>query len=407
MELLTIIFLAFLFFAISFFCFFIVICVHNYARILYSPKPKKKYSISFLVPAYNEEKTIKETIETIFNSKYPIREVIVLNDGSKDRTKEIVEELQKKYKKLKLWNKENSGKADSLNQGIKIAKGELVAITDADSYPCVDAVEKMVGFFNDPKVAAVTSCVFLKKKNSFFEKIQEIEYILMAWNRKLLDFLDAVYVTNGPLSIYRRDALLSIGGFDVNSLTEDIEITWHLLSKDYKTRMSLNSRVYTTAPNQFKPWWRQRVRWGIGGIETLIKYRKFFLKKGIFGFFIIPFVFMSILLAIIAFIFSFFVLFRNIFIQLVYAGYSISLQSSLLRTDSLNFHPTIILILILILFFLSFFYTSYVFLITEQKHIIKPNKVFNRLFYMLFYLTCYPIVWFDVIYRIIKKDRRW
>jgi cellulose synthase/poly-beta-1,6-N-acetylglucosamine synthase-like glycosyltransferase len=409
MEILTIILFVFLFLAIYFSCFFILLAIHNHKKIFYSPEAKKRYSISFLIAAWNEEKTIKNTIESLFSSNYPIKEIIVINDGSVDKTKEVVEELQKKYPRLKLINKEkNSGKADSLNIGIEKAKGELIAITDADSYPSPDAVEKMIGFFNDEKVACVTSCVFLKEKNKFFEKIQEIEYVFLAWTRKLLDFLDSVYVTTGPLSIYRKKVLLDVGGFDPNSITEDIELTWHMLSKGHKTRMSFDSRVYTTVPNKFKNWWRQRVRWGVGGIETVIKYRKFILKKGMFGCFIIPFVSLIIILSILGFIFGAYILFKNIFSGLSYTGYSISLRSSIFRMENLNTSPTILLILVSLLFILSFFYATYVFKKTGQKHIVKLSTIFNRLFYMLVYLTLTPAVWFDAIYRVIrKKEHKW
>lgn len=407
METLTLVFLIFLFLAILFFSLFIVILINNRRNLFYYPKPKKKFSLTFLVPAYNEEKTIAETIKALLASTYPIKEVIVINDGSKDNTLKIVKNLQKKYSNLKLINKKNTGKADSLNQGIKIAKGEIIAVTDADSYPQKDAVEKMIGFFNDNKVGAVTSCVFLKNNKTFFEKIQEIEYIVLAWTRKLLDFIDSVYVTNGPLSMYRAKALKEVGGFDPQSITEDIEVTWHILSKGHKTKMSLGSKVYTTTPNKLKPWWKQRLRWGIGGIDTIIKYKSYFFKKGMFGFFIIPFVTFTIFMSVIGFLFGSYIIYKQIAARALYTSYSFSLQSAILRAENINANPTIILIIVIILFVMSYSYSSYVFKKMEQKYILQPRKIFNRLFYMLIYLTLYPLIWFDAIYRIIKKERKW
>lgn len=407
METLTTIFLIFLFLAIFFFCFFIALLVNNYKNIFYYSKPKKKYSISFLVPAYNEEKTIADTVKAIFSSDYSVKEVIVINDGSKDNTKKVVQQLMKQYPRLRLLDKKNSGKADSLNQGLKIAEGELIAVVDADSYPEPSAVGKMVGFFNDEKVGAVTSCVFLKNRKTFFEKVQEIEYITLAWTRKLLDFIDSVYVTNGPLSIYRRKILKEIGGFDVKSISEDIEVTWHILSKGYKTRMSLSARVYTTVPSKFRRWWRQRVRWGIGGIETIIKYKKDFFKKGMFGFFIIPFVSFTIFMSIFGFLFGAYLIYRDLALRSMYMSYSLSMQSSILHPENFNLNPTIMLIMIAILFTISYFYSSQVFRIMEQEHILKKERILNRLVYMIIYLTLYPSVWFDAIYRTIKKEHKW
>ncbi len=167
-EVVTIIYLVFMFLALYFFFLHILLIIRNRHRIFDYPKAKRLYSLSILVPAYNEQDTIKETVEHIMNSSYRgVTEVIIINDGSKDKTAEIVRDLQKKYKKLRLLDKKNSGKADSLNQGIKMAEGELIAVVDADSYPEKESIGKMVGYFNDEKVAAVTSTVFVRNKENF------------------------------------------------------------------------------------------------------------------------------------------------------------------------------------------------------------------------------------------------
>ena len=95
-----------MFIAIYFLAFFIMLYIKNKSELFYFPPITKKYSISVLVPAFNEEKTIASTIEAIFASEYPIKELIVLNDGSKDNTRKVVEKLMKKYSALKLINKE-------------------------------------------------------------------------------------------------------------------------------------------------------------------------------------------------------------------------------------------------------------------------------------------------------------
>ncbi|GAI16935.1 unnamed protein product, partial [marine sediment metagenome] len=176
METLPIIYLGYMFISIYFLSLFLSLYAKNRKELFGYPKAKKKYSISVLVPAYNEEDTIENTVKAIFSSDYPIKELIVLNDGSNDNTGKIVEKLLEKYSKLKLINKENSGKGDSLNKGIELAEGELVAVVDADSYPAEDSFSKMVGFFDDKTVGAAT-CVFVpRNRNKFIEKLQLIEY---------------------------------------------------------------------------------------------------------------------------------------------------------------------------------------------------------------------------------------
>ena len=148
MEILTIIYLIMFFFGIFFTLIFIRL--HNiYGKDLHKfPKPTRFPSISFLVPSYNEEKTLEQTVESLVKVNYPKdkKEIIIINDGSKDNTLTIARALEKKYPFVKVLNKSNSGKADSLNKAIKIAKGELIAVTDADSFPEKNAVLKMIGY---------------------------------------------------------------------------------------------------------------------------------------------------------------------------------------------------------------------------------------------------------------------
>ncbi len=410
MDFITTLYLVLMFVAMYFFFFYILLIVRNRHRIFEYPKPKRDYSVSVLVPAHNEEGTIKATIEHIMGSDYKgITEVIVLNDGSKDRTAEIVRKLQEKYHKLKLLDKKNSGKADSLNQGIKLAKGELIAVVDADSYPEKESVGKLIGFFDDEKVGAVTSAVFVRNKKNFLTRLQTIEYIVLAWTRKLLDFLDAVYVTNGPLSIYRKKGLEEVGGFDTKTVTEDIEVTWHLLSRGYKTKMCLGAFVTTTVPETFRSYWRQRERWGIGGIQAIFKYKKAFLRKGMFGFFVIPFVSFSILLSMGVFIFGMYILTRKFVLTYLSTRYSYLANTYLFSLQDINLHPSILIFFTVILFTVAFIYSRYILKILggQKGEWQEVRNLFNRMFYLLVYLSLYPLIWFTAIYRMAKGDYRW
>src|SRR3989344_4840597 len=154
MEILPYIYLTYMFISLYMLSFFLILYFKNRKRFFDYPELEKDYPVSFLVPAYNEEKTICDTIEHIFKIDYDnIIEVIVVNDCSTDNTKKEVEKLLDKYQKLKLINnEENFGKAGSLNRGWKIAKGELIGVVDADSFPKQDSLKKMAGFFNDDKV---------------------------------------------------------------------------------------------------------------------------------------------------------------------------------------------------------------------------------------------------------------
>jgi len=394
------------------FFFFIILILKNRNEVFEYPLPMKKYYVSVLTPAYNEQDTIEDTIKSVLNSTYDsdYLEMIVINDCSKDKTGDVVRALTSKYKNLKLIdNKENLGKAASLNKAIKIAKGELIAVVDADSYPKKDSIYKLTGFFNDEKVGATTSAVLLRHKKKFLEKLQAIEYVVMAWTRKLLDFIDSVYVTNGPLSMYRKEALEKAEGFDPKSITEDIEVTWHILDLGYKTKMCLDAIVYTSAPNNFKAWYRQRERWGIGGIQAMLKYRKTFLRKGMLGFFVIPFVLISMLLSMGVFLFGIYLVSRSLISFFFSTKYSLVTNTALLRLQDLNLNPSILIFFTIILFTTSWLYSRFILRAMRKKDSEDQQfwKAFNRVFYLLVYLTLYPVIWFTSIYRIVKGDYRW
>ena len=269
-----------------------------------------------MIPAFNEEDSIRGTVESVLKSDYKnLIEVIIINDGSKDNTLKIALELREKFSNVKVLNKENSGKADSLNQGIKFAKGELIAVVDADSYPDEHAISSMAGFFNDEKVGAVTTRILVKTKDNFLRKMQAIEYKVIAFTRKLLDFLDSIYVTPGPMALYRKSALEKIHGFDKRNMTEDIEATWHLIHDGYDVRMSFIAKSATVAPDTLKKWYKQRIRWNIGGYQTILKYKNCFFRKGMLGFFILPFFSVSLVLGVFGLGILFYRLFRRFLVS--------------------------------------------------------------------------------------------
>jgi biofilm PGA synthesis N-glycosyltransferase PgaC len=394
------------------FFFFIIIYLKNKERMFFSPKRERDYPLSIIVPCYNEEKSIEETINVLLKSDYPgLKKIIIVDDCSKDNSFSIIKRMAQKHSKvLAVQTPKNTGNASGAKKyGASFVDTELIGFTDADSSPSKDAMGKMVGFFNEKKVGAVTSAVLLKKKEKFIERLQAIEYVILAWTRKLFDFIDSVYVTNGPLSIYRKSMFDEVKGFNEKSMTEDIDITWAILDKGYNTRMCLDAIIYTYVPDNFKAWYRQRERWGIGGIQTIIKFKKSFFKRGIFGFFVIPYVSISILLGIAVFIFSIIITSRS----LISLFYTISLSKvanvPFIRPQDFFLTPSIIFFFMIILFVTSWFYSQFILKVMKEKDPKDQKfwKVFNRLFYILLYLSLYPIIWFTAIYRMIKGDFRW
>ncbi len=395
-----------MFVAIYFLFLYITLYLNNSKDLFSYVQTRNKYSISVLVPAFNEEKTIEKTIKAIFKIDYPIKELIVLNDGSTDKTRKIVEKLLTEFPKLKLINKENSGKADSLNQGIKIAKGELVVVVDADSYPAEDSFGKLVGYFDNEKTGAAT-CIFVPRNtNKFFERLQDIEYRVIAFTRKLLGYVGAIYVTPGPLAMYRKSALEKIGGFDKKSMTEDIEIAWNLTKHGYEREMCLSTYATTTVPNKFLAWYKQRRRWNIGGLQCISKYRKHFFKHGMLGFFILPFFVSQLFLGLLGLGVGFYVVFRRLLSNFLFAKYSINVGTPLLTNSDLFITPSFLNYLGAILFVVGFIFMIIALSIVKAEFLKKRN-VIDLLFFSLVYLSIYPFIMIGAIYNFINKRYEW
>lgn len=407
MNFLTFVYLGYMFIALYFLFLFTLTFIQNRKEIFEIPKLKQKYSLSVLIPAYNEEDSIEGTVKSVLNSDYDtILEIIVINDGSTDNSLKIIKQLTKKYKKVKLLDKPNSGKADSLNKALEIAKGEFIAVVDADSYPEKNAISSMMGFFNYEDTGAVTVRIFVKESDNFIRKMQSIEYKVIAFTRKLLGFLDSIYVTPGPLAIYRKSALIKINGFDTKNMTEDIEATWHLFFEGYKIKMSFTSKVFTVAPNTFKKWFKQRIRWNIGGLQTLNKYKKNFFKKGMLGYFVLPFFSLSLLLGIVGLIIFSYRMTRRFIISYFSTKYSIASEVAIFSFGDINLHPSILNFFGIILFILGLMFVFFA-LNFVNKNTEENESLFVVLFYSLIYITVYPLILITSIYKIIIGKYSW
>ena len=404
---LTITYLFYMFVAMYFMFLFAIVFVQNRESIFQIPKPKRNFSVSVLIPAYNEEKSLKGTVESVLESDYKsIREVIIINDGSNDGTLKIARDLEKKYLKVRVLDKKNSGKADSLNMAIKIAKGELIAVVDADSYPDKNAISSMVGYFNDSNVGAVTTRILVRNRDNFLGKMQAIEYKVIAFTRKLLGFLDSIYVTPGPMALYSKSALEKIGGFDRKNMTEDIEITWRLIREGYSIRMSFVSKSSTVAPTTLNSWFRQRIRWNMGGFQCIAKYKDSWFRKGMLGYFIIPFFSISLVLGVFGLGIFVYRILKRIFYSYLLANYSIAAQTSFLSWQDVNLSPSILNFLGVILFILGMFFVFFA-LKFVNRHVKERESFFSVIFYSLVYILLRPLVLIVSMYRFLIGKYSW
>ncbi|MFA6022853.1 MAG: glycosyltransferase [Candidatus Pacearchaeota archaeon] len=236
--------------------------------------------VSIIIPAYNEEKGIACTIESALNLNYPKNklEVIVVDDGSKDKTYEIASQFVKKG--IKLFTKPNGGKGTALNLGIKNSTGEVIVTMDADNTRVnIDALKHMVSYFSNPNIVCVAPVMAVYKPKGILQKVQQVEYLFGIFLRKVFYNLNSIHVTPGAFSAYRKSFFKKYGGFDENNLTEDLEMALRIQYHNYGIANSTNAIVYTVTPNTFVSLLKQRRRWFAGLAKNLVHYNKLFSIK--------------------------------------------------------------------------------------------------------------------------------
>ena len=377
----------------------------NYPNYKYEP-------VSIIMPCYNEEKEIGNAIESLLNLDWPNDkiEIIIVDDKSSDNSVKIAKKYAKKYNFIKvIESKTNSGgAARPCNIGLENSKYNYIAITDADSKPERSILKKMIGFLQTEKNTAGVTCSVLvdKPPKTFIEKLQLIEYIVIAFSRKLLDFINAVYVTPGPFALYKKEKLIEAGKFDEKNMTQDIEIVWALRKIGYDVRMSLGGKVYTTAPNRLKIWWKQRNRWNIGGIQTIIKHKNQILKNNILGNFILPFFSVSLFIGLIGVVLMVNNIINKFTTIYLTSQYSISSSKYLLNSETISLPPLILLYFSLALISIGIFFTY--FSISNMKELklgFKEN--ISVLFYFLVYLSLYPFVILSSVYKFVRGNYTW
>ena len=392
--------LIFTFVGLYFSILFILLFVMHEKKMLKRPLIKKYPTVSIIIPAHNEEDIIEETIEHVKRMNYPLRkEIIVVDDGSTDRTFEVVSKLEG----VKVLRKKQGGKASALNHGLRHVKGEIVVCIDSDSFPEKDALLKSIPFFEE-NVAAVTTSVLVRDTKTLLERVQEIEYAMVAWSRKLFEFIDAVYVTPGPMSLYKGSILKKVGGFDEKNLTEDIEIAWRLIKNNYKIKMDMNTRVYTKVPNTFRKWWYQRIRWNIGGMQTTLKYFNLFFKKGFgsVGTFLLPLFSISYLLSAIGIIFVTYSLFTSV--RYLVASYMFGFNP--IGPFLLYFNPDLFISLTLINFMVFAIYLKIN--LKSIKGIAEFRmKIRDLLVYVFVYICVFPLNLIHSTIKFLTKKYEW
>lgn len=247
--------------------------------------------VSIIVPAYKEEKVIAQTIKSLLASDYPNFEIIVVDDGSPDRTSEVVREQFADHSRVRLFTKTNGGKAAALNYGLQRAAGEVIVALDADTIFQPNTLGALAHRFADQRYGAIAGNAKVGNRINIITRWQALEYITAQnLDRRAFSSLDCITVVPGAVGAWRRDLLEQVGGFASDTLAEDQDLTLKIRRMGYKIGYEDQAIAWTEAPDTVRALAKQRFRWSFGTLQCMWKHADalFRPRYGALGFIALP-----------------------------------------------------------------------------------------------------------------------
>ena len=231
--------------------------------------------VSVIVPCYNEGPTLANCLVSMTKQTYENFEIIIVNDGSTDNTKEIAALWAQRYpERIRLISKPNGGKGSALNCGIENSKGEIIVSLDADSVFLKNTLENLIAPFSDKSIGAVGGNVKVSNRQKLLNKHQAVEYISgLNINRRVFAYLSCMQVIAGAIGAFRKAAVLKVGGYSTDTLVEDMDLTVQLAERGYRVEYNSAAIAYTEAPDNLGSFIKQRYRWTYGSLQVLRKHR--------------------------------------------------------------------------------------------------------------------------------------
>ena len=261
--------------------------------------PDYQPHVSVLIPAYNEESVIVQTVTAALACDYPALEVIVVNDGSVDRTGELLELHFGHDPRVHIVHQVNRGKSVALTRALQEARSDILVTIDADTSIAPSAVGSLVRHFYAPKIGAVAGNVKVGNRNRWLTRWQALEYITSQnLEKRAFDLLNCIPVVPGALSAWRTEAIHRAGGFTSDTVAEDTDLTIAIRRDGWRIVYDERAIGWTEAPETAETLIRQRFRWTFGTLQAFWKHRDTLARPryGTLGFVALPNIFLFQLL---------------------------------------------------------------------------------------------------------------
>jgi cellulose synthase/poly-beta-1,6-N-acetylglucosamine synthase-like glycosyltransferase len=354
-------------------------------------RPDRVYpAVTIIVPCWNEENTVKGTVDSLLALDYPKDKlhIMLVDDGSTDNTWSVLQGFTN-IPGIQVFQKENGGKHTAMNLGITQATTDFIGCLDADSFVTDSALKRMMPYFDDAEVMAVSPSIIVSDPKRHIEWAQKIEYQLSVYIKKMLGLMNGIHVTPGPFSIYRTAVFKNLGLYRLAHKTEDMEIAYRMHEHGYRIEQCHDAVVNTKTPPTMYKLYRQRLRWIYGFINNTIDYRRLLFRKkyGTFALFTVPAGIVSIFAASYLFIFMLYSWAKIIMHKIL------QIQAVGVPAATIGGHVTLdwFFVSTHALVFISFILYGFVFLSLLIGSKMATGK-FRPSFAMLWYIVIYSII---------------
>jgi len=229
--------------------------------------------VTIVVPCHREGRDIEDTVEYLLASTYPNFDIILVDDGSGDDTRDILDSLAAKHLKIRVIHcATNQGKAVALTTASLMTSAQFLCCIDADALLDPEALTWLMAHFRNPRVGAVTGNPRVRNRSTLLGRLQVGEFSsIVGLIKRAQRTYGRIFTVSGVVACFRKAALHDVGYWSSNMLTEDIDISWKLQIRHWDVRFEPKAHCWILAPETLKGLWNQRLRWSMGGIQVLVK----------------------------------------------------------------------------------------------------------------------------------------